>query len=211
MTSTLLPGRLAAAIKDVARDGHAHVPGAISCDARRQLVDELSLLRATRARERVGQVTQRADMAIIDQSELRSRRRLSEFTHEFNLLIQSSGLSAPWEANQLTLMRYRDLSDGITPHRDHQRYRYLIAAISLTGLAELSILPRRTTTTASACYTCAPGDLVLLRGSGETFKQGKDPRPLHALRHLTGEERLSLTLRMDASTGTSLRLGPTNQ
>jgi hypothetical protein len=102
------------------------------------------------------------------------------------------GLAA-WQPNDIAAMRYHTGSLGITPHRDHKRYRHLIAIFTIEGSATFTHCADREGTVVDRWQTI-PGSLVLLRapgpaGAGET-------RPFHTISGPTNGPRVSLTFRM---------------
>jgi hypothetical protein len=83
-------------------------------------------------------------------------------------------------------------SIGITPHRDHLRYRDLVLLITLTGQARLWVCRDRSGAGAQE-VDIAPGRLVLMRAPGFADSQ---ERPFHTLTEVT-RRRYSLGIRHD--------------
>jgi hypothetical protein len=96
--------------------------------------------------------------------------------------------------NDLVVQRYRPGSAGITPHRDHLRYRGLVALVLLEGDGAFAVCADRAGTAARDIAT-RPGDLILMRAPG-LFDRAD--RPFHFLRGIS-IGRLSIGLRHDAT------------
>jgi hypothetical protein len=101
-------------------------------------------------------------------------------------------LTAPPRFNDLIVQRYRPGSLGITPHRDHVRYRQLVAIVTLAGQARFFLCPDRSGANARE-VPIPPGSLLLMRAPGFA---GRDDRPFHMLSEVT-ETRIALGLRHD--------------
>ncbi len=95
--------------------------------------------------------------------------------------------------NDLILQRYPVGSAGITPHRDHIRYRGLVAIVTLAGRDPLFVCADRSGREAREVPMPA-GSLLLMRAPPFA---GLTDRPFHFLKRVT-EERLSLGIRHDA-------------
>ncbi len=95
--------------------------------------------------------------------------------------------------NDLILQRYPAGSAGITPHRDHIRYRALVAIVTLAGRDPLFVCAERSGHDAREVPMPA-GSLLLMRAPPFA---GRRDRPFHFLKRVT-EERLSLGIRHDA-------------
>ncbi len=94
--------------------------------------------------------------------------------------------------NDLIVQRYPAGSRGITPHRDHLRYRGLVAIVTLAGRARFFVCADRGGLGARE-IPLPPGGLLLMRAPGFA---GRGDRPFHMLSEVT-EPRLSLGLRHD--------------
>lgn len=94
--------------------------------------------------------------------------------------------------NDLILQRYQPGSGGITPHRDHIRYRGLVSLFVLAGEGDFYVCKDREGTDAKRLPS-PPGSLVLMRGAG--FAGMKD-RPFHMLKDIRSF-RVSFGLRWD--------------
>lgn len=106
-------------------------------------------------------------------------------------------LGRPWlepgfALDDLMVQRYPAGSRGITPHRDHLRYRGLVALLTLAGRARLFLCADRSGS-APREIAINPGRLVLLRAPGFA---GAEERPFHFLTEVA-QERFSLGLRHD--------------
>lgn len=101
-------------------------------------------------------------------------------------------LARPPRLNDLVVQRYPAGSRGITAHRDHVRYRDLVAVVTLTGRARFLVSTTRSGEDARE-VPVPPGSLVLMRAPGFA---GRDDRPFHLLTDVT-EDRVCLGLRHD--------------
>ncbi len=122
------------------------------------------------------------------------------FASAFERLIDASlarlpaaPVTRPFRFNDLIVQRYERGAVGITPHRDHLRYKSLIAVIPLSGAARFFVCADRAGK-APREVAAAPGNLILMRGPGYA---GRQDRPFHFVRDIT-RRRLSLGLRYDA-------------
>ena len=119
-----------------------------------------------------------------------------------------------YRPNHVSVHRYRAGELGITPHYDERKYRMLIAALTISGSAEFSIvedpdpdreLPsykvvgaRRAAPVLSSWET-TPGDLILMRAPG--FDGAEDGRPLHQVSGGKDGHRTALVFRMETQVG----------
>jgi hypothetical protein len=101
-------------------------------------------------------------------------------------------LPAPPPLNDLVVQCYPVGSRGITPHRDHLRYRDLVALVNLAGRARFFICADRSGRDARE-IPLPPGSVLLMRAPGFA---GRSDRPFHMLSEVT-ETRISLGLRHD--------------
>jgi hypothetical protein len=99
--------------------------------------------------------------------------------------------------NDLILQRYRAGSRGITPHRDHLRYRGLVALLIVAGDGRFCLCADRRGAGARE-IPAGPGDLLLMRAPGLA---GSSERPFHFLDRIA-VERLSFGLRWDTMPAT---------
>ncbi|SMF60657.1 hypothetical protein SAMN06265365_12150 [Tistlia consotensis] len=84
---------------------------------------------------------------------------------------------APPTLNDIAVQRYPAGSRGISPHRDHLRYRSLVVLLTLSGRARLFVCDDRAGSGAEE-VSIAPGRLLLMRAPGFA---GSDERPFHFL------------------------------
>ena len=185
---------LPAALEGTARLGFAHVRSVMDPQACERVRRSLVRWPLTETPTRVGQVRQRARMAVITADRWGSIRVLDSLAAQLRMALGASD----WQPNEATIMSYAGRSSGIGPHRDHQRFGLLVAVLSLVGHGRLKILGAREGVNVLADLDCRPGDLVLLRGGGLTDPiDGSDPRPFHAVSAPERGTRVSLTFRMD--------------
>jgi hypothetical protein len=96
--------------------------------------------------------------------------------------------------NDMILQRYAPGSGGITPHRDHLRYRGLVVLLIVSGDGRFCLCDDRRGSGARE-IPALPGDLLLMRAPGLA---GASERPFHFLDRVT-VERLSFGLRWDTA------------
>ena len=108
--------------------------------------------------------------------------------------IEPNPLPDGFRINDLIMQRYRPGSRGITPHRDHLRYRGLVALLIVSGDGRFCLCADRRGASARE-VAALPGDLLLMRAPGLA---GSSDRPFHFLDRIT-VERLSFGLRWDTS------------
>ncbi len=101
-------------------------------------------------------------------------------------------LAAAPPLNDVVLQRYRPGALGITPHRDHARYRELVAILTLAGQARFFVCKARSGTDPHE-VPIPPGSLLLRRAPGFA---GRGDRPFHFLKDVT-RQRVCLGLRHD--------------
>ncbi|RMD62335.1 MAG: hypothetical protein D6826_07640 [Alphaproteobacteria bacterium] len=102
-------------------------------------------------------------------------------------------LAQPPVFNDLIVQRYARGALGITPHRDHIRYRGLIALVTLCGAARFHVCADRAGSKAREIPAPA-GSVVLMRAPDFA---GRPDRPFHFLCDVTAR-RISFGLRHDA-------------
>ena len=98
--------------------------------------------------------------------------------------------------NDLIVQRYAANSRGITPHRDHLRYRGLVALVIVSGDGRFCLCQDRSGSGARE-VTAIPGDILLMRAPGFA---GTSSRPFHFLDRIS-RERVSFGLRWDTGEG----------
>jgi len=98
--------------------------------------------------------------------------------------------------NDLIVQRYATGSAGITPHRDHVRYRGIVVLVTLLGRSELLLCDDRAGSNPRG-FPMAPGVATLMVAPGFA---GANERPFHCVGRL-GEPRVSLGLRHDTRPG----------
>lgn len=107
-------------------------------------------------------------------------------------LLAPDPLPQGYRINDLIYQRYRQGSEGITPHRDHIAYRGLISVITLSGRCRFAVCRDRSRAEARA-VPAPPGWLVLMRGPD---LYGLQDRPFHFVDRFA-EARISVGLRYD--------------
>ena len=105
-------------------------------------------------------------------------------------------LAAAPALNDVVLQRYRPGALGITPHRDHVRYRELVAILTLAGEARFFVCKERSGTDPHE-VPIPPGSLLLMRAPGFA---GRSDRPFHFLKDVI-RQRVCLGLRHDVQAG----------
>ena len=98
--------------------------------------------------------------------------------------------------NDFAVQRYRAGSSGISPHRDHLRYRGLVVLVNLVGRGRFFICDNRAGDDARELPDY-PGCLLLMR---QPPFAGLSDRPFHFLKDIS-EPRVSLGLRHDTRPG----------
>lgn len=108
-----------------------------------------------------------------------------------------SGLES-WQPTAAFVQRYKAGALGITPHLDGRRFGLLVAVFTIKGSARFSVHESRKGPV-TAWWEATPGSLVLLRGPG--LAGVEDGRPFHSVGGARGEERYSVSFRMDTRLG----------
>jgi len=96
--------------------------------------------------------------------------------------------------NDFIVQRYSPGQQGITPHRDHIRYRGLVAIVVLSGAGKFWVCDDREGGNARTIPETS-GSLLLMRAPDFA---GRTDRPFHALSNIT-ETRYSFGMRHDVS------------
>jgi hypothetical protein len=184
-----------------ARAGATFVVEALTDGARKRLHAEITAGSFERLPEQIGPygVRQKAELAQIPTDRLASYPAVAQLRLDMVQLVHVQGQGIPgltqWRPNDAAAMRYRNGSLGITPHRDHKRYRHLIAIFMVDGSAAFTHCADREGTPIDRWQT-VPGSLVLLRAPGPAG----DKRPFHAVGGPANGPRISLTFRMGEPT-----------
>ena len=128
-----------------------------------------------------------------------SEHSLWDFAHVLEVALTNALAGAevdsagcPLRLNDLIVQRYLPGCTGITPHRDHVRYGFLIAIVLLTGDGYFGICEDRQGSESKE-IDFKPGDLLLMGAPGLTpsFK-----RPFHYVNGVT-DSRRTIGLRYD--------------
>ena len=124
--------------------------------------------------------------------------RLWHLASAFERLVAAAlaGMTAPpladFRVNDIVMQRYPPGARGITPHRDHLRYRGLVAIVQLSGDGRFRVCRDRAGSGARA-IPAGPGDAILMRAPGFA---GRYDRPFHFLDGIT-TERYSFGMRWE--------------
>jgi len=193
------PAAVASTIERLAEEDAASLP-LLDLPARRRLTAAAAHLPFRPARPVVGEGAN----AVHQQFELCMNfphtSLFVAFTAAFEGLIDASlaclpspPVARPFRFNDLVVQRYERGALGITAHRDHIRYKGLIAVIPLSGAARFFVCADRAGSAARE-IPAAAGSLVLMRGPEYA---GRRDRPFHFVQDIS-RRRLSLGLRYDA-------------
>lgn len=196
---TATPAAVASTIERLAEEGAASLP-LLDLPARRRLTAATGRLPFRPAVPMVGEGAN----AVYQQFELCMNfprtSLFATFAAAFERLIDASlarlpsaPVARPFRFNDLAVQRYERGALGITAHRDHIRYKGLIAVVPLSGAARFFVCADRAGNAARE-VPAAPGSLVLMRGPEYA---GRRDRPFHFVRDIR-RRRLSLGLRYDA-------------
>ena len=196
LEATALP----AALADCATAGAASLPflGASDCA---RLIEAARHLTWRRARPVIGE----GDRRVLQDFELtvhlpgdgpwrETAARVDAALAQAAQEVPPNPLPSGFHLNDLILQRYAAGSRGITAHRDHIRYRGLVALLILSGNGRFCLCDDRSGSGAREIAS-APGDLLLMRAPGFA---GSPERPFHFLDRIT-VERLSFGLRWDTA------------
>lgn len=176
------------ALEMLATAGVAVVP-ALRCRTRLALVAEARVYagwRAARPVVGVAQVRQRMEVcsAIPTESRLRDVARAFQARLERALAtLREYPFETPLALDDLMLQRYAPGTIGITPHRDHVRYRNLIALFVLCGEGRFLFGGDRAGRGARE-IPHRPGDVILSVAPG--FRR-RSERPMHSVRDIRSE------------------------
>lgn len=181
-----------AAVQDLQRVGHVLLRNAVHQRDLPELQDAIRLQTLRRAPETIGSVRQRTEMLVLPAVEWVVGSPIRDVAH---WLAESVGIPG-WKPNEATVTGFRGSQSWISPHRDHRRYKILIAIVSVTGHGRFQIVNDRGGREILNEWTVAPGDVTLLRGMSSCKTHQGDPRPLHSVVGRGDEYRLSLSFRM---------------
>ncbi|MDA9009496.1 hypothetical protein N9K16_06015 [Alphaproteobacteria bacterium] len=118
---------------------------------------------------------------------------ISQLVQQANQLLTHQPLPPQFHFNDLIVQRYRQSSQGMSPHRDHIRYTQLVALIILNGTADFSICADRSAAN-NKIINSNPGDVILMLAPGFS---GDDKRPFHQVSNIVGA-RHTVGLRNDS-------------
>jgi hypothetical protein len=185
-------------VEEVRLVGFARSPGALGPAWRLELLRELEGRTFQPLPEKVGPVRQRGEELVVATGDA-DYPAVAQLAAALRAALTAELEGIAWlgqfVGNEAVFLRYRGLGAGISPHRDHKRYAFLVAVFTLTGEAPFSVVGDRAARHRLASWMTAPGDLYLLRAPG--FDGNDDGRPLHTVGAPTGEQRISLAFRMD--------------
>jgi hypothetical protein len=185
-------------VEEVRLAGFARSPGALGPAWRFELLRELEDGRFEALPEEVGPVRQRGEELVVATGDA-DYPAVAQLAAGLRAALSAELEGISWlgqfVANQAVFLRYQGPGAGISPHRDHKRYAFLVAVFTLVGEARFSVVGDRAGQHVLASWMTAPGDLCLLRAPG--FDGNDDGRPLHAVAAPTGEQRISLAFRME--------------
>lgn len=187
---------LAPALAATARSGSGFVARAVTAGFAARLSDEVLDGPLVRYREQFGPVRQQIE-GFDAVPPYESLPGLAMLCARVQSLVRAHGEGIrglrTWRVNEAGVVVYRDGSIGITSHRDGLWYRRLVAVVTVSGRAELTICSDRSGTPL-ARYPCEPGSLVLLRAPGLASR--RDGRPFHAVGTPLSGGRCAIALRM---------------
>jgi hypothetical protein len=189
---------LGAALERTARDGFAHLEGALDARTCAALWREI---RRGPMRRMAGTFSKGAVSMEIDGFDLDApfegfaalealRLALGERVRDDGAEIR--GL-AGWRPNQAGIATYRPGSVGITAHLDGRWYRRLVAVFTVAGSGRFEIRAAREGEPLEV-WDARTGGLALMRGPG--LAGARDGRPFHAVHGPRRGVRCSVALRM---------------
>lgn len=182
-------------LREVIEQGAAFAAQAVRQPICEQLVDELRDGPYQPAESVIGSVRQETESFELAIPELDAYPLLSELCDELIRQVHEHGIPQ-WVPNEVSVLRYRPGSIGITPHRDQRRYAQLIAVITIAGSAPFTLCRNRDGDPIRT-WQAEQGSLVLLRGPG--LAGDPDARPMHMVGGPTGTPRTSIGVRMDTA------------
>ncbi len=189
---------LGQALQTVAGEDFAFVPRALAEDFRRALQWEVQACPFQPVPGDVGPVRQETEECVIPPP-MDGYPRVARLSGELTALVRDHGRAVAgletWVPTAAFVQRYRPGALGITPHLDRRRFGLLVAVFTTKGTARFSIHETRWGPVV-ARWEAAPGSLALLRGPG--LAGVDDGRPFHAVGGPYGQDRYSVSFRMDA-------------
>lgn len=153
--------------------------GPPACDA---LIDAVADLPYRVAKREAGPRAVRQDfeicMGVPERHVLRRlAARIGSLIDEALALMDPAPLTWPCVLNDIVVQRYAAGSFGITPHRDHVRYRDIVVLLMLCGDGDFYTCRDRAGTE-TRIIDARPGDVLLMRAPGFA---GSAARPFHGL------------------------------
>ncbi len=188
---------LGRALQTVATEGFAFVSRGLGDDFRRALQEEVQACPFQPVPGEIGPVRQDTEECVIP-TPMDGYPLVARLSGELVALVRDHGRAVAgleaWVPTAAFVQRYRPGALGITPHLDGRRFGLLVAVFTTNGSAQFSIHETRSGP-AVARWEAAPRSLVLLRGPG--LAGVEDGRPFHAAGGPYGQERYSVSFRMD--------------
>jgi alkylated DNA repair dioxygenase AlkB len=102
----------------------------------------------------------------------------------------------PLTVNEATFMAYDWPDGGISPHRDHARYRSAVMVFTVEGAAAFRIHHSRDIEDVVKTWLTTPGDMVVLRAA---CARGVEGRAMHSVGPPLRGARVSLSFRDDST------------
>lgn len=172
--------------------GFIALPGILNRSLCGGVAREIAGIDMVRPPQEIGSVVQELEMKRLSLSsapprlqELGSWLR-SEFLHRW--MSRRDAIACHWP-NEVTVARYQT-GEGISPHRDHGQYRYLVAICSISGIGRFQVVSDRTETTVLQEHVAKPGDVILMSAGSRQLS------PMHSVNTLKGP-RISVSFRYD--------------
>jgi hypothetical protein len=186
------------ALERTARDGYAHLDGALDGRTCRALWREI---RRAPMRRMAGTFGKGAVSMEIDGFDLEAPFEgfpaLEELRRSFGERVREQGAAirglAGWRPNEAGIATYRPGSAGITAHLDGRWYRRLVAVFTVVGSGRFEIRASRAGEPVET-WIAGTGGVALMRGPG--LAGARDGRPFHAVHGPSRGVRCSVALRM---------------
>jgi hypothetical protein len=189
---TAVVADLRAPVRTAAEKGVAVVPGAVATSFLPMLLAELDTMSYLEPPAGVLPTTTRSDVAVLDNSD--GHPTLARLHTELTAAVNHA--CAEWRPNQIFVRRYHHGSTGMSPHQDGVRFRLFVATVTVLGGAAFHL--HDPTGAVLRTWPTAPGDLVLLRGTG--LDGAEEGRPHHSVAGPVTGPRCSVAFRMTDST-----------